>query len=207
LWADAGSRVRLKFITGSPTSGNRDHGSFTESGGGVPCVRGLNVRPATIDREQLLRIDQADHERHAATKLRAGDIVVVRSGLAGSAAVVPPDLDDSNCVDVVIIRKSPRVSPRYLEYVVNSREAREQVGRRSVGALLTHFNAVDAADLEVPDRSIADQEAISAALDAARCRQSQLVSSLSEQLRLLDERRQALISATVTGQIEVPVAV
>jgi type I restriction enzyme S subunit len=206
LWAGAPSLVRLKHLARPPTSGNRDHSSFTLSDGGVACLRGLNVRPGLIDRANLLRISPADHLRHGGTRLRHGDLVIVRSGLAGSAAVVPQDLDDCNCVDLVIVRRSPRILPTYLEYVVNSREARDQVEQRSVGALLTHFNAVDVADLLIPLRTIASQREIVRELEALDGEFEQMRSVIARQTNLLQERRQALITAAVTGQLDIPEA-
>lgn len=129
--------------------------------------------------------------------------MIVRSGLAGSAAVVPEDLDDCNCVDLVIVRRSPRIIPKYLEYVLNSREARAQVEQRSVGALLTHFNAVDVADLLIPFRTISRQSEVVKQLEAHESEFVQMRSLNARQMHLLQERRQALITAAVTGQLDI----
>ncbi len=206
LWQGNYRPVRLKFLTAPPTSGNRDHASFAPIDDGVPCLRGLNVRAGWIDRENLLRLSPDDHARHLGTRLHEGDVVVVRSGLAGAAAAIPPNLEDCNCVDLVIIRRSPKLVPKYLEQVINSREAREQVAQRSVGALLTHFNAVDAADLVVPFRDLSEQEQIVDGIDEFDERYLRMRASLDRQVNLLQERRQALITAAVTGEIKVPVA-
>jgi type I restriction enzyme S subunit len=201
LWGSAQEMVRLKFVTELPTSGNRDHSSFTPTDEGVPCLRGLNVRPGSIDRANLLYLSQEDHVSHHATRLRAGDVVVVRSGLAGAAAMVPTDLDDCNCVDLVIIRRSEKVVPKYLEYVINSREAREQVIQRSVGALLTHFNAADAADLILPMRGLKSQREIVGELETFDEHYRRTAGLLDRQIGLLTERRGALIAASTLGEL------
>jgi type I restriction enzyme S subunit len=206
LWSPDCQPIRLKFLTQLPTSGNRDHSSFTFTETGIPCLRGLNIRPGSIDRTNLLRLSPEDHLRHAGTRLRQGDIVVVRSGLAGVAAVIPEDLDDSNCVDLVIIRRTPRILPKYLEYIINSREAREQVGQHSVGALLTHFNAADAADLLVAFRELSHQHAVMRHLEHLEEEHDAMCSRLVRQIGLLQEHRQALITAAVTGQLDLPEA-
>lgn len=205
LWAQPGyRRVRLKHLTSLPTSGNRDHGSFTFTEEGVPCLRGLNVRPAYIDRRVLLRISSIDSFRHKNTILNSNDLVIVRSGMAGSAAVIPPDLDGCNCVDLVIVRKSPLLLPKYLEYVINSTEAQEQVRRNSSGALLVHFNAVDVGNLVIPYREIEDQEKLVHEIGRSCEVIEDLSSAATRQLSLLHEHRQALITAAVMGELEVP---
>jgi type I restriction enzyme S subunit len=203
LWTQEARPVRLKFLAAPPTSGNRDHSSFTFTEDGVPCLRGLNIRPGTIDRAAVLRLSNDDHLRHIGTRLRAGDVVVVRSGLAGSAAAIPDDLDDCNCVDLVIIRRSPRLVPDYLVYVINSHEASQQVARRSVGALLTHFNAVDAADLVLPLRSLQAQQEVVERVKKIDIEFHRMRTLLNRQVVLLVEHRQALIAAAVTGQLDI----
>ena len=204
LWEGSFRRTRLKHLSGRPTSGNRDHSSFSPTEEGVPCLRGLNVRPNRIDRANLLHISEEDHQRHRPTELRSGDLVIVRSGIAGSAAVIPDDLDRSNCVDLVIVRRCTRLVPRYLEYVINSREAQEQVRQGSSGALLTHFNADDCAELVVPVRSLIEQRSIDDCLDSRGTALANLRKALDLQIELSVERRQALITAAVTGELTIP---
>jgi type I restriction enzyme S subunit len=203
IWGSHG-RVRLKHLGIRPTSGNRDHGSFVEDEQGVPCLRGLNVKAAKVNRDALLRISRESHAAQPATQLRSGDLIVVRSGAAGAAAVVPEDLDGCNCVDLVVLRQSPNVVPRFLEYVINSREAQEQVTQGSTGAILTHFNAVDAAELWVPNLDPQEQASVVAHLDGVDTQVSGASERLSRQINLLAEHRQALITAAVTGELSVP---
>ncbi|MGH3547176.1 MAG: hypothetical protein ACRDQU_03440 [Pseudonocardiaceae bacterium] len=205
LWHDATyDRVRVRHLAGRPTSGNRDHGALTFTSAGIPCLRGLNIRPARIDRQNLLCIDEASNHIHSNTILRFDDLVIVRSGFAGSAALVPHDLDGCNCVDLVLVRKSPTLMPRYLEYVVNSDRAQEQVRQTTSGALLSHFNAVDAGDLIIPYRELRQQERIAVQLDSTCSKIDRTVDLIQAEIVLLQEHRRALITAAVTGEMDVP---
>lgn len=204
LWRGQPGRIRLKHLTTLPTSGNRDHSSFTLDPTGVPCLRGLNIRPGRIVTENLLRISAEDHHRLAQTSLNPGDLVIVRSGNAGSAVAVPNDFGPSNCVDVVVVRRADSLLPRYLEYVVNSREAQEEVRSWMAGALLSHFNAVDAANLGIPWRSLVEQEKLLQTLDRLVDAMDGARDRLGIQIDLLREHRQALITAAVTGELDIP---
>jgi type I restriction enzyme S subunit len=78
-------------------------------GDGVVALRGLNVRPGAINTEDLVQISQEGHALHAKSRLRSGDVVVVRTGQTGVAAVVPESLDGCNCIDLVIVRPKPGI--------------------------------------------------------------------------------------------------
>lgn len=195
--------VRVKLGVGRPTSGNRDH-SFTEDADGVPCLRGLNVKPGRIDTSNLMRISPADHLAHSATTLRQGDVVVVRSGNAGSAAAIPPQLDGCNCVDLIILRQRANVIPRYLEYSLNSVHVRQQAQAGIFGAALTHFNAVDLGEIALHLPSAEAQRRVARELDDQTGAIGRSLEALVAQVKLLQERRQTLITAAVTGQLDIP---
>jgi len=200
--------VRLKFICGLPTSGNRDHNSFTYTSDGVPCLRGIDLSKDTIDLSTVLRISAEDSQRHAHTRLHVGDLVIVRSGAtAGRSAFVTRDLDGSNCVDLVVVRRSRALESRYLAYVVRSREIQDRVIHESSGALQPHFNAVDAGEIQVPMRSMDDQRRVVKSLDDLTSSMKRMVDALDRQTNLLQERRQALITTAVAGQLDNPEAV
>ena len=200
---EAAGGTRLKFAVGRPTSGNRDH-SFTSDDSGIPCLRGLNIKPGWVDQANLMRISEADNREHGATILHAGDVVIVRSGNAGTAAMVPPELDGANCVDLVIIRRSANVEPRYLEYLLNSPQARTQAEMGVFGATLTHFNAVDIGELTLFIPPVGEQRALVSLLEERTSRIDSTVEAMQRQVATLLERRQALITAAVTGQLEIP---
>ena len=77
---------------------------------------------------------------HLKSRLIRGDIVVVRTGQAGAACVVPEDMDGANCVDLLIVRRSPRLDPQFLEYVINSDWTIKHIEQHSVGSIQSHFN-------------------------------------------------------------------
>jgi len=170
---------------------------------GAPCLRGFNVRPGAVNDDDLVYITEASNAANTKSILRAGDIVVVRTGNAGAAAVVPPWAVGGNCVDLLIVRRSPHLEPRFLEAVLNSALVRRQIEERSVGALQAHFNTESLANLRVPVPALARQHAILARIDAARQDAWAMQKALERQISLLLERRQALITAAVTGQVAI----
>ncbi|GAB7105351.1 hypothetical protein JCM4814A_36650 [Streptomyces phaeofaciens JCM 4814] len=174
--------------------------------GGVPALRGLNVQPGRILSESLIRISDKGHAENRKSRLNADDVVVVRTGQAGAAAVVPREFDGANCIDLIIVRLGNKLDPRYVTYVLNSDYAKGQVGLNSVGSIQAHFNVGAMKQLPIPAASRSEQAAKVAILDREIGSMDALSERLSAQDRLLTERRQALITAAVTGQLDVTTA-
>jgi type I restriction enzyme S subunit len=82
--------------------------------GGVPALRGLNVQPGRIDGSNMVEISHEGNRENLKSRLSAGDVVVVRTGQAGTAAVVPAELDGSNCIDLLIIRPGKNTDSSFL---------------------------------------------------------------------------------------------
>jgi type I restriction enzyme S subunit len=131
---------------------------------GVPFLRSQNVRPNRFDAEGLKYISEAFHASLAKSALSPGDIAVVRSGSVGVSCVIPANLPDANCSDLVIIKGPRGVDSQYGAYYLNSVvESRIAAGR--VGVALVHFNTQSVAELPLPLPPIAEQRRIAAEVD------------------------------------------
>ncbi|SCG53796.1 type I restriction enzyme, S subunit [Micromonospora echinaurantiaca] len=175
-------------------------------GSGVPALRGINVRPGKIDPRDLVRISHEGHLVHRKSRLRSGDLVVVRTGQAGAAAVVTSEFDGANCIDLVIVRPGVSLVPKFAEYLLNSSYAKRRVAEFAVGSIQSHFNVAAMKAMPVPRKSPSQQQRIVAEIDRAVQPIDEAVSLMQQQDKLLAERRKALIAAAVTGQIDVPTA-
>jgi type I restriction enzyme S subunit len=126
---------------------------------GIPFLRSQNVRPNRYDPNGLKYISNAFHSKLQKSSLQPGDIVVVRSGSVGVAAVVPETLPVANCSDLVIIKCPCAVLSRYAAYYLNAVvDSRIAAGR--VGVALAHFNTRSVAELPLPVPPIAEQRRI-----------------------------------------------
>jgi len=133
---------------------------------GVPFLRSQNVAPLRIDTGGMRYIPVEFHRRLAKSSLRAGDVVVVRTGRPGTAALVPPEFDGANCSDLVIIRPGPNLDGRFLAYYLNTAVTRGVMNGRTVGSVQSHFNIGDARSLPVRIPSLAVQRSIAGLLTA-----------------------------------------
>jgi type I restriction enzyme, S subunit len=171
---------------------------------GVPFIHGRDVQAGWIDTTELKRLSPTSNALLAKSQLHTGDVVVMRVGEPGRSAAVPAELDGSNCASILILRHGSLVSPHYLAYFLNSAVGRAQVALAQYGAAQEVINVSDIVDfvLPVPPRKV--QEAIVADLDDLCTANRNAIRAATDQMELLAERRQALITAAVTGQIEIP---
>lgn len=170
---------------------------------GVPALRGVNILPGQIRLDDLVYISHEGHVLHPKSRLRPGDVVTVRTGQAGTTAVIPPELDDANCIDLLLTRPRASLLPEFLELVINSDWCRKHIEKHAVGAIQGHFNVGALKGLPIPCIDTAAQAAFVARIGNVRQRIDRLSSSLLTQISILGERRRALITAAVTGHLEV----
>lgn len=127
---------------------------------GVPFLRSQNVRPFRFDSDGLKFVTRAFHERLAKSALKPGDLVVVRSGNAGEACVIPPELPAANCADLVVMRPSRALNPSYGAIFINSSAARAHIQDVKVGIAQGHYNIGSARETPVPLPPLPEQAAI-----------------------------------------------
>lgn len=143
-------------------------------------------------------------------ELHEGDLVVSRASgsprLVGSAAIVGQlsrrlVLSDKNFRLV----PSQNVWARYLYWALNSQIYREQVLRSISGAegLANNLPLSKLMNFTVPVPPLAEQREIADHLDRETAKIDALIAKAERFIELAQERRAALITAAVTGQIEI----
>ena len=121
---------------------------------GVIALRSLNIKPNRIDLNNLVYFSKEKNENELSKSiLREGDVVFVRTGVTGTAAIIPNELDGCNCIDLIIT--TPKVSlmhPKYLVFFFNSDIGKRIVSSKEVGGIQQHFNigAIKALKIPVP---------------------------------------------------------
>ena len=198
--------VPLKYVTPSLTVGIVVNPSDYVADEGLPFLYGGDIGEGVIFAETARRISPEHSQRNAKTRLNAGDLVTVRVGAPGVTAVVPPECEGGNCASVMLIRRGAFNSD-WLCYTMNSRVVRYQVEVVQYGAAQEQFNISHAVDFLIPVPPLEEQAAIASALNQEGRRVDALLSKTERSIALLKERRSTLITAAVTGQIDLREAV
>jgi type I restriction enzyme, S subunit len=174
-----------------------------------PYLRVANVQ---LGRLELDSVTEITVPRGLATRctLRAGDVLMTEGGdldKLGRGTVWRDELPGAlHQNHIFAVRPLPdRLDPDYLGLLTQTAHARayfESTGVRTTN--LASTNSEKIMSLPVPRLDLGDQRKLVA---EARTRLDQLASfeeCLRRQADLLLERRQALITAAVTGQLEIP---
>ncbi|MCK9987048.1 MAG: type I restriction enzyme, S subunit [Azoarcus sp.] len=168
---------------------------------GVPFLRSQNIRPFQVSLENVVFIDEAFHQSLSKSCLRPGDVAIVRTGYPGTAAVIPPDLPDSNCSDLVIVRPGDEVDPHYLAAFFNSAYGKDLVAGKLVGAAQKHFNVTAAKEVLLHLPTKADQAKIVRQIGDFREETERLESLYQRKLDALDELKKSLLHQAFSGQL------
>ena len=173
--------------------------------GGTPVINPSHIVDGKIVPSDAITVDgdrEKDLERH---RLQVGDIVAARRGEMGRCAAVDDQSRGYLCgTGSLIIRLRPEsYVPAYFQLIFSSEENRATLTERSVGATMDNLNADIVARLRLPRPPVAEQQKIIAHLDRETAQIDTLSAKAREMIDVLKERRQALISAAVTGKIDV----
>lgn len=139
-------------------------------------------------------------------ELHAGDVVVVEGGAGyGRSAVFTDDMEGWAFQNSIIrCRPKPKMSEgRYLNYALQSALSSGEIELASSTTTIPHFTAEKAARFQVPAPNLDEQRAIADLLDRVTAKIDALIAKAEESIALSQERRAALITAAVTGQIDV----
>ena len=133
---------------------------------------------------------------------RRGDLVYCRNVSVGSATFVNTDERFAMGQDVCTIR-SAWENQRWLNYYLCSNTMSNQLATILVGSTFDRINVSEIRELITPVPPRQQQDDITAFLDCESAKIDALVTKVREAIDRLKELRTALISAAVTGKIDV----
>jgi type I restriction enzyme S subunit len=137
-------------------------------------------------------------------KPESGDIIYSRNATVGEAALVSENMPKfAMGQDVCLIRINEGVLPEYLLYVLKSGIISNQLDLAMVGSTFKRINVDDIRNFAIALPSYEEQIKIVAELTRILGKYDTLVGSAEMAIGLITERRTALISAAVTGKIDV----
>lgn len=132
---------------------------YVSSGKGVPALRSLNVLKNRLSWGKHVEISHEGHRVHRKSALTAGDVVIVRSGRPGDAAVVPPLDHPLNAIDLIISTTGPDLRPEFFCRFLNSVAGRRQFASGIAGTAQLHFNVELFKKLRIPVPPLTIQDA------------------------------------------------
>ena len=133
-----------------------------------------------------------------------GDIIFTREAPAGEACLVPEGIPLCLGQRTVLMKVDrARLDPRFALWSLYGGLASEFVEMLSQGSTVAHFNMSDIGNIPLMVPPLDEQVEIAEMLDRHTSRVDRFIAETERAISLAGERRAALISAAVTGQIDV----
>lgn len=169
----------------------------------LPYIRAGNIQDSGLDIGNLNSMPFT-REEELKFNLECNDLLVVEGGAIGTSVVLEEDLPGV-CFQKTVnrLRGTKDWNPRYYRYVLLAYRERGILDILANKSTIAHFTAEKLRGLRVPVPSIREQNEIAADLDRATSRIDDLIAESEDLIALSEERRAALITAAVTGQIDV----
>jgi len=198
--------LALKRIVDTPvTDGPHETPEIFDEG--IPFVSAEAIKNDKIDFTKIRGfISIEDHKRYSLKyKPRRNDIYIIKSGATtGNVAMVETDDEFNIWSPLAAIRPSLKISfPRFLFHFIKSREFMTsiQLGwsfgtQQNIG-----MNVIENLFVTLPP--LPEQQAIAVFLDRETGKIDTLIAKVEEAIAKLKEYRTTLISAAVTGKIDV----
>lgn len=195
----------LKRIVSTPiTDGPHETPNFFDEG--VPFVSAEAVAQGVIDFSKIRgHISEADNHRYSAKyKPEKSDIFMVKSGATtGVTAIVEERTDFNIWSPLAVIRCGGDSMPRFVLNFMRSKNFLEGITLNWSYGTQQNIGMGVIEKLACPVPSLHEQQAIVDHLDNETAKLDALTSEAQCAIDLLKERRSALISAAVTGKIDI----
>ncbi len=172
---------------------------------GYPVASVMEVREFELDLSHVLRTSEEFFHllTDGGRQPRRGDVIYCRNTAnTGTSAYVGTDEPIAIGQDVVLI-KSGEQNGRFLNYILHSGTMAAQLATLMVGSTFKRINVAEIRLLSVTCPTRDERDSVVEFLDAETTKLDALTAEAERAIELLQERRTALISAAVTGKIDV----
>ena len=198
--------VRVKQVTTFITSGPRGWSDFIDDDGEHIFLQSGDLNnDLEILLNQAKRISPPLGAEGARTLLQQGDVVVCITGANTGRVAVVDALSCSTFVNQHLSLLRPdrlKANPRYVAMALTSTSGRLYFDSKQYG-LKEGLSLANVAEAPLPLPPLSEQQEIVEFVDQEIARLNELASACRRATELLHERRAALITAAVTGKIDV----
>jgi len=204
----SGVRRSLRAIA-SVTLGRQRSPENDEGPHMVRYLRAANVKDGILDLEDVksMNFTPMEQERFA---LRRGDVLVTEGAgslaAVGASCVWQEELEGTVCIQNTLLRLRPQpgIDGEYLAWWCRYAYRSRLLAAIAGGANIFHLTAEKIRTVPCVVPSTEEQSRMVGELRRSFAKSDHVRSRLVEQIEVLVERRQALITAAVTGQLEIP---
>jgi len=173
-------------------------------------ITAKNIKGNGIDLSDITFVTKEAHEEiYKRCPVKKGDVLYIKDGAtAGIATVNNLEKEFSMLSSVAMLRPKPlALDSKFLTYHLNNQAFKKFVLNSLVGGAMTRFTIEIISKFRLITPPLPEQQAIADFLDCETAKIDALSAKVQTAIERLREYRTALISAAVTGKIDVREAV
>ncbi|MGY1395870.1 restriction endonuclease subunit S [Streptomyces sp. SS10] len=173
--------------------------------GGTPVINPSHIVAGQIVPDPRVAVGAGKAAQLARHALEEGDLVAARRGELGRCAVVGASAVGYLCgTGSALIRFNQAfIEPAFGAILFSSRRNRDALALASVGSTMDNLNSDIIGSLRIPVPTLTEQRGLVAEISGATAKIDRLIEESERFIELAKERRSAVITAAVTGQIDV----
>lgn len=168
---------------------------------GIPFLTGKDIKNGTVSTTRADCVSLRFHESQPKSTIRPNDIVIVRIGRSGEAAVVPDSIKEANCGGLVIAKGPTLCLPQYLATFLNSPAGQSQAGDNIRGVTRRTLNTSSVAATVIPTPPLPEQKRIVKKIEDLQSRSKRARVALEKVPDLIEKFRQSVLAAAFRGDL------
>lgn len=203
---DNWGNVRLKFLSSFITSGSRGWAEYYSDDGSVFLrIGNLSTESIDLDLTDLQFVQPPKGAEGERTRVYPNDLLISITALIGAVGIVPSNLSDAyvNQHTALVRLLDQQIYPRWAAYCVSSSLGQKQLGEFTSGGTKDGLTLSDVGNLLMLIPSDKNQELYVKELDKKINLTQLTILKTKESIETLKKYRTALITAAVTGKIDV----
>ena len=195
--------TRLKFLAAIPIRNGLGESGRQDDPAWPRYIRTTDIAGPRSLRDDVFSSLPPDTAREA--MLQQGDIVMTAAGATIGKSLLYNSTELA-CYAGYLVRFRARsdVDPRFVSYWMESLPYWDQIETGKVVSTIENFSASKYQNLFISIPDLPVQHAIADYLDQETACIDALIDKINRQIDLLQEHRQALITAAVTGELDIP---
>jgi type I restriction enzyme S subunit len=197
---------KLKYIVSKIGSGVTPRGGAESyQSEGVPLFRSQNIHFDGLRMDDIVFIDSETHESMNNSKVLAGDVLINITGVSiGRCFYIEKMQGEANVNQhVCIVRPLRQIETKFLYFTLRSDLGQHQIDLSQSGSGREGLNFESLGNFSVVIPPVNEQRAIITHLETVSQKNAMLLTKIRNSIDCLKERRAALITAAVTGQISI----
>ena len=198
--------IRLKWLLSALESGRREVSDTDDFEGGALSIGGEHIGwQGQWQLKNPRYVSRVFFASMSSGKIQQNDVLLVKDGATiGKVAIAErlPAIESGVNEHVFLLRFSEQNHPKFYFYFVQSSLAQDQIQLEVRGSAQPGLNSEFRNTMIAPQPPLAQQRAIADYLDRETARLDSLVATKERLLKLLEEKRKAFITCTITNGLD-----